>query len=196
MQNARGVTSSGFTVPCCKRESDLSRMRTPRLLAVMTAAVMLAGTCMHAHAEELPVPTGEVVLTVSGQIQNTNMDDTAQFDRQMLEDLGLVEIITHTPWRAGEMTFSGVPLEALLRMVGAEGKTITAIALDDYQSEIPFSDAWNTGMILALKLNGHDISVRNKGPIFMIYPYDSWEGYHTQTYYSRSVWQLTQLIIE
>lgn len=170
-------------------------MPAPRLLSLIASTVLLAGTCATASAKDLPTPTGEVILTVSGHIENTNVGDTAQFDRQMLENLGLVDVTTSSPWYDDKVTFTGVPVKALLREVEAEGDTITAGALNDYQSDLPLSDAWETGVILALKLNGRDMTVRDKGPIFIIYPYDEAEKYRTQTYYSRSAWQVTQLII-
>ncbi|WP_435169928.1 molybdopterin-dependent oxidoreductase [Falsirhodobacter sp. 1013] len=158
--------------------------------AFLFASVLTAGAC------ELSAPTGDVILTVSGRIEHTNVGNTAQFDRGMLEALGLVDVTTSTPWREGVMTFSGVPFEELLREVGAYGETITTVALDSYQSDIPVSDTRDRSVILALKLNGVDMEVRDKGPIFIIYPYDSWPGYQSQTYYSRSTWQLTRIIIK
>ncbi|WP_128254946.1 molybdopterin-dependent oxidoreductase [Falsirhodobacter deserti] len=164
-------------------------------LPLIAAPLLLASACTVAGAGDLSVPTGDVILTVSGRIENTNVGDTVQFDREMLEALGFVDVTTTTPWHAGKMTFSGVPMEALLREVGAEGETITAVTLNNYQADIPLSDAWEAGVILAMKLNGQDMAVRYKGPIFVVYPYDSWHGYQTQTYYSRSAWHVTQLII-
>ena len=170
-------------------------MSASRVSPLNTAAFLLA-SAWTAGAGELAAPTGDVILTVSGRIEHTNVGDTAQFDREMLEAMGLVDVTTSTPWRKGTMTFSGVPFEVLLREVGAQGETITTVALDSYQSEIPVSDTRDTDVILALKLNGENMEVRDKGPIFIIYPYDSWAGYRSQTYYSRSTWQLTGIIIK
>jgi hypothetical protein len=38
--------------------------------------------------------------------------------------------------------------------------------------------------------------VRDKGPLFIVYPYDSKPELKSQTYYGRSAWQLAKLIIE
>lgn len=170
-------------------------MSALRSLPLIVAAVWLTGTFATANAEDLPAPQGPVILTIEGAIEHTNVDGTARFDRKMLEGLGMVDITTGTPWFDGKMTFSGAPLAAVLERVGVQGDMIKAVALNDYETDIPVSDAKDTGVILAMKVNGRDMTVRDKGPIFVIYPYDSEDRLETQTYYSRSAWQVTRLII-
>lgn len=148
-----------------------------------------------AHAEALPLPTGKVILTVSGNISITNVGDTAQFDLAMLDDLGQAIIKTRTPWYDGEVIFNGTPLSSLLDAVGAEGEALKAVALNDYETDIPIADAWETDVMLATRLNGEIMTVRDKGPIFIIYPYSSEARFQTQTYYARSAWQVATLIV-
>ena len=38
--------------------------------------------------------------------------------------------------------------------------------------------------------------IRDKGPLFIVYPYDSSAGLQNQIYYSRSAWQVSKMIIE
>lgn len=164
-------------------------------LFIMVAA-LAAGHVTSVRANEISQPEGKVILTISGKISNTNSEGVAQLDRAMLEDLGLVDIKTATPWYDGKMVFSGVPFSTLLEFVGAEGDTITAVAVNDYEVNIPVSDAADTGVILASRLNGEEMTVRNKGPLFIIYPYDDMKELDNQTYYSRSAWQVIRLEIE
>lgn len=166
-----------------------------RLLHVIIVSYCILFSVTAVTADALPIPSSEVILTISGNIANTNEGDTAQFDRNMLEQIGLVDITTTTPWFDGEVTFAGVLATDLLRLVGAQGETIRAIALNDYEVEIPLSDALDTGFIFAIKRNGEIMSVRDKGPIFVIYPFDSNSDLKNQTYYGRSAWQVTRLII-
>lgn len=165
---------------------------------ILKASTFIAAICVSTMgvAGDLPKPTGEVILTVSGNLANTNNGDEAQFDRAMLAALGTTEITTSSPWYEHTATFEGVLLEKIVEYVGGEGTSINAIALNDYGTSIPMSDVEETGVILATKLNGQDMEVRDKGPIFVIYPYDSAPEYQTQTYYARSAWQVTKLIIE
>jgi len=39
------------------------------------------------------------------------------------------------------------------------------------------------------------MSVREKGPLWVIYPYDSDAKFRTEVIYSRSIWQLDRLAI-
>ncbi|HZB61988.1 MAG TPA: oxidoreductase, partial [Microvirga sp.] len=56
-----------------------------------------------AYAATLATPSERPILTISGKIAVTNKEDTAQFDRAMLESLGLVTVETTTPWHEGKV---------------------------------------------------------------------------------------------
>jgi hypothetical protein len=148
------------------------------------------------HAQTLPTPREKPVLTISGEIATTNQGDTAQFDRGMLEDLGMVSVKTTTPWHNGIVNFEGVRLDKLMNHVGAKGRTVVAIALNDYTTEIPIGDFAKYGTILALKRDGEYMPIRDKGPLFVIYPYDSRSELKSQIYYGRSAWQVTKLVVK
>ena len=149
-----------------------------------------------AYADSIPAPTGKPILTISGDISEKNAGDTAQFDRAMLEKLGLVTIETTTPWYQGSMKFEGVPMDKLMADVGAKGQHVVAYALNDYTTEIPMEDFTKHHAILALKRNGEYMPVRDKGPLFVVYPYDSDPELKSQTYYSRSAWQVARLVVK
>ena len=68
-----------------------------------------------------------------------------------------------------------------------------ATALNDYETRIPVSDFMQFNVLLAIKRNGHYMPVSDKGPLFIVYPYDSNPELKTQKYYSRSAWQLASL---
>src|SRR3712207_1059697 len=116
-------------------------------------------------------PAGKPILTVTGKIGVA--DGSVQFDRESLEKLGLVSVETKTPWHSGTVKFEGVRLDQLMKQVGAKGERVQAIALNDYSSEIPIEDFEKYQVILALKRDGEYMPVRDKGPLFVIYPYDS-----------------------
>ena len=149
-----------------------------------------------AIADGIPAPTGKPILTISGDISEKNAGDTAQFDRDMLEKLGLVTIETTTPWYQGAMKFEGVPMDKLMADVGAKGQRVVAYALNDYTTEIPMEDFTKHHAILALKRNGEYMPVRDKGPLFVVYPYDSDPELKSQTFYSRSAWQVARLVVK
>lgn len=138
-------------------------------------------------------PTGEVVLKVLGVLTEDNNGGAARFDLAMLEGLGAVEFETSTIWTQGEQHFEGVPLGVLAEYLGISGATIRASAINGYAVDIPLSDAVEGGPIIAYKLNGEKMSVRDKGPLWIVYPYDSKIEYQSEVVYSRSIWQLEQI---
>lgn len=149
-----------------------------------------------AQAQSLSKPGGKPILVISGNIANTNVGDTAQFDRDMLEALGLETVETANPWYDGRVRFEGVSIEKLMTLVGAKGTKVTAVALNDYVSTLPMEDFKKFKVILAMKRDGNYMAVRDKGPLFIIYPYDSDPQLQSQTYYTRSAWQVAKLIVE
>jgi hypothetical protein len=165
------------------------KVRT-RLLGAFIALIAAIGV---AYAASLAAPTERPILTISGKIGVTNKDGTAQFDRSMLEALGMVKVETTTPWHEGKNTFEGVSIDKLMQQVGATGERVVVVALNDYTTDIPIEDFRKFNVILALKRNGEYMSVRDKGPLFIIYPYDSNPDLKSQTYYARSAWQVARI---
>lgn len=163
---------------------------TFRLILSLLAAAMIAQA---APAQTLEAPAGEVVLTVSGNIAVTNADGAAILDRAMLEAMEPVEFTTTTMWTDGPQVFTGVLLLDILDLVGAAGGTLHASAVNDYAVDIPVSDAVEGGPIVAYLLNGQPMSLRDKGPLWIVYPYDSKREYRSEVIYSRSIWQLDRM---
>lgn len=164
----------------------------------MRLMVMLLGfvVCTPLWAGELARPTGKVLLTISGNIENTNEAGKAVFDIASLEKLGTVSFQTTSPWYNGRTTFTGIPLQKLMEYVGAKGKVVKVTALNDYTTVIPLGDFKKYNAILALKINGEYMRIRDKGPLFVVYPYDSLPELNNQIYYSRSAWQVSRMNIE
>jgi len=144
-------------------------------------------------AAGLPAPAGVPILTVGGKISRTNDGAFARFDRQMLQGLGTATIRTKTPWYDEVVEFEGVPMDRLMEEIGASGTEVTVTALNDYQTTIPLEDFERFGVILAMKRDGKDMPIRDKGPLFIVYPYDSDPELQTQQYYGRSAWQVKDM---
>ncbi len=163
------------------------------LRRLMSSAPILVLSAFAACAEDLPQPEGEVLLTVSGAITVTNTGDVAAFDLEMLQALDDTTVETTTIWTEGTQVFQGVSLDVLMTRLGVDAETLRATAINDYAVEIPVSDAQPGGPILAYLLNGDTMSVRDKGPLWVIYPYDDNADYRTEVIYSRSIWQLDRI---
>ena len=167
-----------------------------RFATVFLAGAAISPSMPSYHAYALPMPAGKPILTVSGAITISNERGEAIFDRAMLEGLGLDQITTTTPWNSGPVRFEGVPLKSLMQMLGATGSFVIAYALNDFTTKIPISDFKRFHPILALKRNGEYMPVRDKGPLFIVYPFDSNQELKQQIYYNRSAWQIARLLVE
>ena len=173
----------------------MTRSITRRSVIALGAGLGGVAVFGPANAAILAMPTEKRILTISGKIANTNDGDAAMFDRPMLEAIGMSAIETATPWYNGTVRFEGVRMDALMQHVGATGESVTATALNDFSTDIPISDFSRFGVILALKRDGIYMPVRDKGPLFIIYPYDNSSELRSQKYYSRSAWQVSRLVL-
>ncbi|GGO87913.1 oxidoreductase [Marinobacterium nitratireducens] len=167
----------------------MSRLR-PLLACLLCMVAALAA------ADPLEPPAGPVILTVGGAIRNTTDGEVAQFDRAMLERLPQRLVRTHTPWTDGVNDFEGPLGRALLEFVGARGETLEVTALNDYSATVPVEDFFSHDVILAMKMNGEYMRVRDKGPLFIIYPFDSDSELTSDIIHYRSVWQIQHIQVK
>lgn len=144
----------------------------------------------------LEKPTGEVILTITGHVAHPNVGATAQFDAAMLAKLQSRSGEMETPWTTGKVTFSGPLLRAVLEEAGADGAKLTVKALNDYAAEVPMEDARDLDTMLATAMDGKVMSVRDKGPLFLVYPFDQNADLYNEKYFSRSVWQIKEIEVQ
>lgn len=163
-----------------------------RAACILLGVVLLAG---RASALDLPPLSGPVILTVTGVTSAAFPDGTAKFDIARLRVIGETKFTTTTIWTEGSHTFAGVSLKALVDVLGASSGSLKCEALNDYVIEIPVSDAVADGPIVAYAMDGEPMSVRDKGPLWVVYPYESDPVYQSETVYSRSIWQLDRIEI-
>lgn len=147
-------------------------------------------------AMALDAPKGKVILTISGKVADKNTASAATFDLAMIEKLPQQTFTTMTPWDKQPIKFTGPLLRDVLAAAKASGTTIKAAALNDYQTSIPLEDAQKFDVILAHKMNGEEIPVKTKGPLFIVYPFDTKAELRSTVYYERSAWQLKSMTIE
>ncbi len=163
-------------------------MPTRRQALERAAALGLAALAWPALA--LEAPGGPVVLTVSGRVAKRNAGLEAQFDMAMLAALPQHSFTTRTPWYSQARRFTGPLLRDVLAAAGAQGSVLRLTARNDYRVDIPMQDAQQFGVIVARLLDDKPMAVRDKGPLFVIYPFDANADLRSAVYYSRSAWQL------
>ena len=173
-------------------------IRIVRILGIFS--LLLGGSAVTAQdvlgQDPLAKPTGKVILTVSGNIKNTNDEGEAHFDLEMLHTLGVGTLRTSTSWTDGTQEFGGILMRDLLAAVGAQGDRVEAIALNDYSYGISTEDFDRYSVLLATTLNGQRLRVRDKGPLWIVYPRDEHKELRTEATDRKMVWQLRRLIVK
>jgi hypothetical protein len=162
--------------------SDVHR-RSALATLLALAAVTLGGR---------PALSSNSVLEVDGRVA---APAPHRFDLEALRALGAVELVTTTPWDERRVRFEGVPVRHVLEHCGADGTVVRARALNDYWVEIPLADFDDPRIIAAWSADGRRLTVRDKGPLWIIYPWSHEAKYRTGLYDSRSIWQLKHLQI-
>lgn len=155
------------------------------LRSAAIAAISLAGL-QAAMADAVAAP--EVLMTI------TTADGEREYDLEALQALPQTSFATTTLWTEGEQEFTGVLLSDLLADAGITEGRILATAINDYAVEIPLDEIDDIAPIVAYHLNGETMSVRDKGPLWIVYPYDMSVEYQTEINYSRSIWQLDRIV--
>ena len=163
------------------------------LVVWFCVVVACAANVARASNEALPAPAGPVILTVTGQIDRTNAPGAANFDHAMIERLGTRTLRTATVWTDGVKTFEGPLMRDVLAAAGARGSEVKATALNDYVIDIPIADFERYDVLLALRMDGHELQPRDKGPLWIVYPRDAFPALQDGRYDNRWVWQLRRL---
>jgi hypothetical protein len=158
--------------------------------------LFLGALAVAAQAHALEAPKERVVLAVSGKIGVKNAGETARFDMKMLEALPQHSFTTKTPWYDRPVKFTGPLLADVLAAVKASGGVVKAVAINDYAISIPVADTTKHKVIVARLLDDKPMAVRDKGPLFVVYPFDDSATLRSSVYYERSIWQLKALDIQ
>lgn len=147
-----------------------------------------------------PVPpvfarTARAMLTItepSGNVRALEEADIAALPWQ--------EITTQTRWTEGVQTFRGPFLKDVLTGGGMSrsdlaGRNLLMKALNDFGIVVPADDAWNYDPILAREMNGKLMRVRDKGPLWLVYPRDQRPELQNAVMDERWIWQLFEITV-
>lgn len=136
------------------------------------------------------------LFTIEGHVAALDGKTSWPIDAAALAAIGEITIKTKVVSLEGEHEVKGVLMRALLDHVGSTGKNLRAVALDGYMIDIPIEDFTAYDVVLATTIDGKPLTVRDKGPAWVIYPVSAHPELNDPVYESRSAWQLKTLIIE
>jgi len=151
-------------------------------------ALFIAMSCPSLWAAGLPVNLDAPVLSITGPSTKTQT-----FTLRQLAALPSRQITTSTQWHPGPQRWEGISLKALLASIPTTGSSLRVAALNDYAVDIRIADIRKYDPILAYKVDGRYMPVRDKGPLVVIYPYDSLPALNVQYYHNQSVWQVNRI---
>jgi hypothetical protein len=168
-------------------------MHSLNLFAQVFAVGIFTCSAVAAEVALVPGDPGEVVLTVSVNFPGRHSE--IAYDRADLAAMRTVVFRTSTIWTDGVIEFRGVPLSEIVRLTGVTDGEVMMSAANDYVTDIPISEIEPDAPIVSYAMDGKPMSLREKGPLWVVYPYDLDVDYQSEVVFTRSVWQLTAIEI-
>ena len=147
------------------------------------------------------IPKGcrqNIFLTVSGKIGKATDSAGNAYEMSEREFLGLPRstVTTSTAWTL-KSDFAGPLLSKVLSTVDAKGAKLRLIAFDNFSVEVDAGYLEKYGTILAVSKNEVRLTIRDFGPVFVMFPRDSFkEELDTPAAASYLVWQLCGIEVE
>jgi len=129
-------------------------------------------------AEVLPAPSGDLILTVTGDLDAPNVGDECVFDADLFDDYAITQDMDD-PWMGDGLDYRGVTLATIFELCGgsADAETVTLVADDGMTLEIAAADLKEWPIMVAYQVGGEDLPVELGGPVKMVYPADAGETY-------------------
>ena len=169
------------------------RMNTRLFVLVMMVGIL----AVSAAGKDVPVPTGDVALTVSGVVALTNGDGVFAMDDAMLRALPQVKYFVTDPWM-GDNTYGGVLLSTVLEYVGFPlgAEQVVLVASDEKEFAIKIADALTYPILLVMDDADGALIAALGGPVKIAYPYNAYPGVEDLYPPEQWAWYVVELRIE
>ena len=172
--------ASGLEQARDARENEGTAL-TIRMIAAWAVVVVFAA--IQAHADPILVvsnsATGSAELTLN---------------REDLQALPQTRITTKTDFTDGRPTFAGPRVLEVLSLIDLGDATVARmVAANDYAVEIDLQDIRLYDPIFAIEMNDNALSLRDKGPIWLMYPIDSYPELQVADFNAKLIWQLVRV---
>lgn len=140
-----------------------------------------------------PAPAEELLAIENASVKEQTVQRLTRAD---LEALPQHVVVTTSDWTEGAVAFRGPLGRDVLALAGPASGSVKVVAANDYAVEIPVEDFYAFDVVFALEMDGRPLSLRDKGPIWIIYPRDDHAELQDPAFNARWVWQLERIIIQ
>ncbi|MEN3794170.1 hypothetical protein ABDX79_15860 [Fulvimarina sp. MAC3] len=153
---------------------------------VSTAACTAFPLLNQAHAQMQTFDLPSLKVRKGGAI-------VSERTQQELAALPQKSILTKTPWHGEPTRFTGPTIDDLLGDDVDPSDDLYLTAVNDYLATGTVSFFRDSGAVFAIKENDAFLSIDNKGPVFIVFPFSEHPEMNNQMHYSRCVWQLVEI---
>ncbi|EFO29109.1 oxidoreductase molybdopterin binding subunit [Roseibium sp. TrichSKD4] len=163
-------------------------MRSSSLSGILFAALAIL---VLQTAQATPAKASEPLFTLT-----PNSGTSVGVTDSDLTEIGSTEIKTHLVGESEDIaTVRGVLFSKLLDHFNVSADRMLVTGLDGYSAEIPVEELQNYPVLIAIEINGDRLSVRSKGPSWVVYPFTDYPEIHDQLREARSVWQIADISV-
>jgi len=144
------------------------------------------------EVESLPAPTGDVILTVTGDLETPNVGDECQFDADLFDQYAITQDLDD-PWMGEGLDYRGLTLARIWELCGAadDAEVATLVAKDGMTIEVAAADLQEWPIMVAYQVNGEDLIDDVGGPVKVVYPAEAADTYDDDTW----MWWLAEIQI-
>ncbi|WP_273004526.1 hypothetical protein [uncultured Marinobacter sp.] len=136
-------------------------------------------------------------LQAAPKLTLISADRQQVLDRDQLEALPQTTIVTTSPYFEGTATFTGPTLARVLDALGVSGRSqATFLALNDYRVSGSLDELLSLDAIVATRKDGQAMSVRDRGPFWIMLPLSERPELDDPLYHRFMVWQLSGIELE
>lgn len=180
----------------------------PRLIALLLRRLLpapaMAGCVVVCHLGFASV--GAAAQTAAPLLHLALPGDTAPRPVTRADLLALPQhsYATSTLWTSAVPVFAGPTLHALLLGQGVDldpsgtesAETILRLtALNGYHVDMPLAEVTPDAPLLAMTRDGVALTARDKGPVWVVHPYNADRRWRSEIVYARAIWQLTEIVV-
>jgi hypothetical protein len=140
-------------------------------------SIVLLLFCSFALAADKTILT----LKLGDRVINLSYQDILEFTP--------VEHTMKNVWVNKTVTYTGVKLSTIIQKYNITSEWLKMTAINDYSIKVPIIDA-EKGAFIAYLADGKPMKIRDKGPLWVLYPFGENEELEIDTYHNRSIWQL------